>query len=434
MREFFERLLQEVPLRKSDIERVRLLTLLPRLSLSKTAVRILHLSDLCFTEAGPDPTYQTLVPVIQALVLTGQVPHLIAITGDIAFSGQRKEYREAEAWLHKLLNGCGDPPVLMVPGDHDFLRSPSPDRYLWEPPVKAGDAAKIEEFLSGKRLADQWFPFEQWRNSARLLVSPADCGAVLLEINGLKLHFALLHSAWFAPAGSGQQWAGQYLARAALARPPEACLTVALMHHSPETLHEVERPGIEDLLKGAHVRLCGDQKPGKIHLHGGSLSSAVGKGSATKLLLDPRPRPGGESAICGEGRPLVLCGRSLRPPAQPGPSARASTPHPFSGSTHFPAPLRYFCSLPFPSAALFGTVHHAPDPHFFHSIDVDTVQKLTSPSSPPSPQAPFQQKKSPFSGSAPPRPPPALHRSPWRKSGGVRPPHSRRGCPCPSAF
>jgi predicted MPP superfamily phosphohydrolase len=59
-------------------------------------IRILHLSDLHFRADrawDSDPVLRDLARFIAAEVRQGLVPDLVAVTGDLAFSGKADEYR-----------------------------------------------------------------------------------------------------------------------------------------------------------------------------------------------------------------------------------------------------------------------------------------------------------------------------------------------------
>ena len=46
-------------------------------------------------------------------------PDIIAISGDIAYAGNRKDYEEAGKFLHQLRSKCNDPKIIACPGNHD---------------------------------------------------------------------------------------------------------------------------------------------------------------------------------------------------------------------------------------------------------------------------------------------------------------------------
>ena len=92
-------------------------------------IRILHLSDFHFSEKkawDADPVMQQLATAIGQDVAEGLTPDLVAITGDLAFSGRKKEYDSAREWLEQRLwpqlAGLDRDRLLLVPGNHDVDR------------------------------------------------------------------------------------------------------------------------------------------------------------------------------------------------------------------------------------------------------------------------------------------------------------------------
>ena len=104
-------------------------------------VNILHLSDLHFgIEKAEKSKYRwrptskehwdmlhTLIETLldRNLVPNEWQPDILAISGDIAWSGQEEEYAEFQKFLDKLLPVLRNNPekkVLICPGNHDIIR------------------------------------------------------------------------------------------------------------------------------------------------------------------------------------------------------------------------------------------------------------------------------------------------------------------------
>ncbi|MBN2443825.1 MAG: metallophosphoesterase [Spirochaetales bacterium] len=74
-------------------------------------LRILHISDLHFKTAGADPAKSfgadvvtaSMIAEITAIMEKGGIFDFIVITGDLAFSGQKEQYKVAEIFCQKLL-------------------------------------------------------------------------------------------------------------------------------------------------------------------------------------------------------------------------------------------------------------------------------------------------------------------------------------------
>jgi 3',5'-cyclic AMP phosphodiesterase CpdA len=72
-----------------------------------TPIRILHLSDFHLREKtrwDSDPVLDGLAETIRRIVAEGPKPGVVAITGDIAFSGKAAEYEVARRWI--TTRGC----------------------------------------------------------------------------------------------------------------------------------------------------------------------------------------------------------------------------------------------------------------------------------------------------------------------------------------
>lgn len=227
-------------------------------------IRILHLSDFHFSERkawDADPVMGQLAEHIGQEVAGGMVPDLVAITGDLAFSGRAVEYERAGRWLeYKLwpvLGGLAKDRLLLVPGNHDVNRSA----------IKRGALALHGDFLDG---ADQQAiaevlqdPEERApllrRHTDYLAFRNAWYGADLavpwwqrsLAIRGHRLHLVGFDSAWLA-AGS-QDYGRLLLSRYQLHRllfpgGEEPALRIALLHHPWSYLAEFDGSEAEALI------------------------------------------------------------------------------------------------------------------------------------------------------------------------------------------
>jgi 3',5'-cyclic AMP phosphodiesterase CpdA len=77
---------------------------------SALAVRLLHISDLHAGSTEETAVERGLEPLIERVA-----PELIAVTGDLAHRGRRREHQRAAAFLR----GLGRP-LLVIPGNHDI--------------------------------------------------------------------------------------------------------------------------------------------------------------------------------------------------------------------------------------------------------------------------------------------------------------------------
>ncbi|MBN1341619.1 MAG: SUMF1/EgtB/PvdO family nonheme iron enzyme [Phycisphaerae bacterium] len=93
-------------------------------------VRILHLSDFHFrakTDWDSKPVLVGMVDAIKELGDNGLAPDVVAITGDVAYSGKRQEYEQAKTWIDgrlipALSKDFTRDRILIVPGNHDADR------------------------------------------------------------------------------------------------------------------------------------------------------------------------------------------------------------------------------------------------------------------------------------------------------------------------
>ncbi len=122
-------------------------------SAKSSRITILHLSDIHFRRPDKEkrPTYRQDVRDNLLEALSGHfegggvVPEVIAVTGDIAFSG--KEYAEAKSFFKDLADvvpGKRKIPFLLVPGNHDVDRDEVSKRFSLYDLVKKSE---VDEFL-----------------------------------------------------------------------------------------------------------------------------------------------------------------------------------------------------------------------------------------------------------------------------------------------
>lgn len=92
-------------------------------------IEILHLSDIHFRKQTTDITFRQevrgeMIQAIQKHLAEYKVKlDVVAVTGDIAFSGEKNEYKEAECFFKNLQKVLPEKTqILMVPGNHDVNR------------------------------------------------------------------------------------------------------------------------------------------------------------------------------------------------------------------------------------------------------------------------------------------------------------------------
>jgi 3',5'-cyclic AMP phosphodiesterase CpdA len=149
-------------------------------------VRLLHISDLHAGSVEEAEVERGLEPLIERVA-----PELIAVTGDLAHRGRRREHERAAAFLRALGR-----PLLVIPGNHDIPYS-FPARFT-------------RPFREFER---QWETVEPVHRSAELFV---------VGLNSVR--------PWRHQSGGVR---GDQVRRAAglLAEAPEAALRVVALHH-----------------------------------------------------------------------------------------------------------------------------------------------------------------------------------------------------------
>lgn len=230
-------------------------------------VRLLHLSDMHFRTSkswDADPVLRALTDFVGKTVEAEGPPDLVAITGDLAFSGKADEYRLARAWLDQLWTELGSPPkdrLLMVPGNHDvdrdkvdFIAEATQERLL----KKGLEASKSQQQIATvlgtdgqrdillNRHSDYLAFAAEWYGGAQ----PLPWWHRVIDINGLTLHVAGLDSAWMAcgDEDSTRLLLGRYQLTQTVetAKANAADWRLALVHHPWDDLAEFDRHAARD--------------------------------------------------------------------------------------------------------------------------------------------------------------------------------------------
>jgi 3',5'-cyclic AMP phosphodiesterase CpdA len=153
---------------------------------SALPVRLLHISDLHAGSVEETVVEQRLEPLVERVQ-----PELIAVTGDLAHRGRRREHERAAAFLR----GLGRP-LLVIPGNHDI------------------------PYAFPARLTRPWAEFErQWETVEPVFRSD---GLLVVGLNSVR--------PWRHQSGRIRN---SQIARAAelLADAPERALRVVALHH-----------------------------------------------------------------------------------------------------------------------------------------------------------------------------------------------------------
>jgi predicted phosphodiesterase len=175
-------------------------------------ISFIHLSDIHFgQEKGGEiiiheDVKNRLIDDVATMVgmLPGKKMTGIIITGDIAFSGKREEYRKAATWLDRVANAacCEITDIQVVPGNHDIDRTEiSGATELMLRDISDHGETKLDLFLENENDRELLHKrFHAYRPFAEGYDCPLDvhggCPSRLVELApGRKLRFMGLNSA-----------------------------------------------------------------------------------------------------------------------------------------------------------------------------------------------------------------------------------------------
>jgi predicted MPP superfamily phosphohydrolase len=231
---------------------------------AKTPLRWLHLSDFHFKEKERWDRRLTLTALLDhaaKLKEEGFVPDLVLITGDVAYSGKRGEYEQAELFLKALAARIGfDEQQLrdrffIVPGNHDVDQSriQRSDRSLLR---GLGQQIDVEELfndtaamrLIGRRLEEFYNFTERLLGPVRAFQLDRPYRADVLPIGGVDVAILQLNSAWASDREPHQLWVGEKQLLEAVAATPGVLARLALVHHPIDELHQVDKARLTELL------------------------------------------------------------------------------------------------------------------------------------------------------------------------------------------
>ena len=237
-----------------------------------------HLSDLHFKTSDTSDAYNMdvvleafLQDIPQLITEDGLRPDFLAVTGDIAFSGQVEEYKLAWRFLDDLraqLNKMPKERLFIVPGNHDV------NRKAIIPMASAAMAGlderdKVNEFLGNKdslkvllKKFDNYAASLHTHFEGHLRFNEDEYFFVrTLELAGRQIAIMGLNSAWASESDEDEKvklLVGERQVRGAIKQADEADICLVLMHHPFEFLREFDREGTEALLaQSSHFILHG---------------------------------------------------------------------------------------------------------------------------------------------------------------------------------
>lgn len=241
-------------------------------------LRWLHLSDLHFKETerwDRRATLQALLRKMEELKGQGLAPHLVFVTGDIANSGKRKEYDQAQLFFSELARTLGLTPRehwFLVPGNHDVDRTKigRSDKAIL---ADLRSETDVEETLVdsgamkllGRRLEEFYAFTERLLGPARGWREDLPWRTDVRDIGVTRVGVLQLNSTWAGGTDSDQRHllVGEAQVRQCLEETRDAFLRIALLHHPLSDLRDFDNDRIDGLLSagtGVHFLLRG-------HLH-----------------------------------------------------------------------------------------------------------------------------------------------------------------------
>ena len=174
----------------------------------------------------------------------------VIVTGDVAFSGKKKEYDSAAQWLDRLTQaiGCEKTDVIVVPGNHDIDRDRiTPPAKLMLSHLHEGGTHELERFLVDPKATEILYDkFNDYRAFAEGYGCPllSDGGvAVTRQVAispGRTLRFVGLNSALLCTGYKSDEGKLLIGGRQHVLPKSEGCELVVLCHHPIESLQDGE--------------------------------------------------------------------------------------------------------------------------------------------------------------------------------------------------
>lgn len=226
------------------------------------AFRWIHLSDFHFD--GKDPyerntVLNALITEIRRREHEGFQADVVFVTGDIAYSGQAKEYKAASAFFDALLVAAGldKSRLFIAPGNHDV------DKSVAEGLARTlkSENESVEYFANRKPKYhfNKFTAFKKWFDGyfKNIRSCPKDntCHPLQrFEVDGHSIGVLAINTALFSlPDGNDHNalWIGRRNMDAAVAEleKAKADLNFVLMHHPLDWLNDAERGNVKSALQ-----------------------------------------------------------------------------------------------------------------------------------------------------------------------------------------
>lgn len=212
----------------------------------------LHLSDFHFGDSNAYNDFH-ISKIADATNLFSSYQHvLIVISGDIAYSGGKKQYTAAKGFVEKLTEclkerrpGLESFHVLCVPGNHDLDHSVGA--------LSSKMLQDIRKVASYEKHKDSEFGklenFMEFANSYCCFINDMLHSQILLPFDDYKIEVNLINSAIFSTLeeDKGLHYLPPHCIDT-LSTPTGADLVIAVMHHSPDWYNDEQKNVIEAVL------------------------------------------------------------------------------------------------------------------------------------------------------------------------------------------
>jgi ankyrin repeat protein/predicted phosphodiesterase len=243
-------------------------------------IKLLHISDLHFNGTNTDryDSNKVIGPLLKSV--DEENPELIFVTGDIAFSGDEKDYKLATEFFNNLLEraNLSKDYLWIVPGNHDVKRTKFQNR----PAINDGQTSDIffgtpyesEPFLlkfkNYKNFVKDFFPEREF-SEGDIVHKPS-----VINLNGFPIGILPINSCFSSQDDNdiGKLWVGDRTIRerTEYLKGLNPSIIISLLHHPFSYFHEAERAN-EWLIYNSHIIMMG-------HLHRSdmqTISTTAGK-------------------------------------------------------------------------------------------------------------------------------------------------------------
>jgi len=245
------------------------------LQLNSNVIRILHLSDFHFKSNNQIEIFNqkivtsSMIEKIKEINESNELIQLVLITGDLAFSGKKNEYKIAFRFLNKIKNTlkldlkC----FFIVPGNHDVLRSKAKVREL-----KKQTLFKQQDDVNSLLIDDEFKDtiYEKFQNfysflnefkGRKIYNKDNFCVVEKISYNKSTINLLCLNSAIFCGYSGDENKKlalGLFQIQTVLDNiDNKSILNIALMHHHYSYFSDVELVNINKLLKISDLILLG---------------------------------------------------------------------------------------------------------------------------------------------------------------------------------